>query len=468
MFTASFRGKRARRVTSLVAVVGAGTLLLSACASGGKAGSTTAGTDGKTFAYLSATENTTVQDTLKKLSTTACSAQNKALPLAVSTVPQANIDQKLQLLAGQKALPTVFQPSLPSTVHQLLQANQVVDVTKALTKLGVADDITPAALSTMKQIFGPTDVSLPTEFNVEGIWYNKKIFAANNITIPTTWDELVADSAKLNSAGVQPFAADGKDGWPITRLLGNYIFRDIGPDAMKAVEDGKAKLTDAEYVKAASAIASLGKAGYFGKSVGSIDYNTATNEFLTGKTAMFYMGSWILSSYNDPKQNKIGSANIGFMPFPTVAGGKGTIDQIPANVGTPITLASGSYGPKTAAWVKCIAQKLRHHRVEGRRRDQRVQGEHARLGAAGTDDAGPVHDQFDEEHGALVRGADARQAVDRRRDIRGVSGQRQPDAAGVHGRRPGCRPVGPSSDRGGAGARRHHHPLTVSQREESR
>ena len=37
----------------------------------------------------------------------------------------------------------------------------------------------------------------------------------------------------LKAAGVQPFAADGKDGWPITRLVGNYIARDLGPDALQ-------------------------------------------------------------------------------------------------------------------------------------------------------------------------------------------------------------------------------------------
>lgn len=355
MTTALTRPRRTRRVLSLVAIVGAGALMLSACSSGGGSSSGSS-SDPSKLAYLSVTENTTVSAVLKKLGSGVCSAENKALPLSVSTQPQAQIDQKLQLLAGQKALPSIMMPNSPATVKTLAKSGALVDFTTQLKKLGVADDITPAALSTMKQTFGDKQVTLPTEFNVEGIWYNKKIFTDNKITVPTTWNGLVDASAKLDSAGVQPFSADGKDGWPITRLIGDYLFRDLGPDAMKDVADGKAKLTDAEYVKAATAIANLGSKGYFGPSVGSIDYDTAVSTFLNGKAAMFYMGTWILSAFNDPKQNLIGADNIGFMPFPTVSGGKGSIDQIPSNVGVPITFASKTFGTKTANWTKCIAK----------------------------------------------------------------------------------------------------------------
>jgi raffinose/stachyose/melibiose transport system substrate-binding protein len=339
---------------SLAAVVGISAALLTACST--TSDNTGSSTDPAKLTYLSSQENTTVQGILKDLSTNQCAAENKALPLSISTQPQAQIDQKLQLLAGQKALPSLMMPNSPAITKTLTKSGALENMTTELKKLGVADDITPAALSTMQQVFGDEQVTLPTEFNVEGIWYNKKIFTENNITVPETWDALVAAAAKLDAAGVQPFSAAGKDGWPVTRLIGDYLFRDIGPDAMKNVADGTAKLTDAKYVKAATAVADLGAKGYFGPSVGSIDYNTAANTFMSGKAAMFYMGTWTLANFNDPKQNLVGADNIGFMPFPAVSGGAGTIDQIPANVGTPITFSSKTFGPKTAAWVKCIAE----------------------------------------------------------------------------------------------------------------
>jgi raffinose/stachyose/melibiose transport system substrate-binding protein len=48
-----------------------------------------------------------------------------------------------------------------------------------------------------------------------GIYYNKDLFAANNVAVPTTWNELVAACETFNAAGVSCMTAGGKDGWPI-------------------------------------------------------------------------------------------------------------------------------------------------------------------------------------------------------------------------------------------------------------
>ena len=80
-----------------------------------------------------------------------------------------------------------------------------------------------------------------------------------------------------------------------------------------------------------------------------------TTQFLTGQSAMMYMGTWLLASINDPTQNTQGN-NIGFMPFPAVTGGKGSINQYPANVGSPSVINAKAYGPAGEAWLKCIAQ----------------------------------------------------------------------------------------------------------------
>jgi raffinose/stachyose/melibiose transport system substrate-binding protein len=140
-------------------------------------------------------------------------------------------------------------------------------------------------------------------------------------------------------------------------LVSGYIFRSLGPDAMQKVADGDAKLTDPEYVAAAKQIADLGAAGYFGDNVASLDYDAATNEFLTGKAAMIYMGSWLLGNINSDA-NQIGADNVGFMPFPAVDGGAGSIDEYPSNVGLPATFNAKTYAAdnNVGAWLKCITE----------------------------------------------------------------------------------------------------------------
>lgn len=326
----------------------------STTASGQTSAPAAAGQDGSAFTVLSNAENTTVPGELKKLAAGACSTENAALPLQIQTVPQASLDQKLQLLAGQGALPAMFAAgNAPATTKTLVQAGDVANLQDELTKLGVISDVEPAAVSTIKNLYGGFYV-IPDEFNIEGIFYNKKIFSANGISVPTTWDELTADAAKLQAKGIQPFSASGQQGWPITRLISGYLYRSLGPDALNDIASGKAKLTDASYVKAAQAVADLGAKGYFGKGVESIDYNTSVNTFLTGKAAMLYMGTWVLANISDKSADTVGAGNIGFMPFPSVTGGAGDSTQYPANVGLPFTFGAKTLGPKTEAWLKCI------------------------------------------------------------------------------------------------------------------
>lgn len=340
---------RSRRAAAIVATGAAAVLALTACAGGGNAAG------GSSFSFLVNQENTTIPELLTSLSTDQCKAENDAQPLQVETVPQTQLDQKLQLLAGQNALPTQYAAgNAPALTKELAKGGQVLDLNKTLTDLGVIDKIEPAAISTIEQLYGGFNV-LPYQYNIEGIWYNKQLLSDNGIQAPESWDELTAAAAKLQGAGVQPFAASGEQGWPLTRLISGYIFRDLGPDALQKVADGEAKLTDPEYVAAAQAVADLGTAGYFGQGVGSIDYDTAFNTFLTGKAAFFYMGSWALANFADASANQIGSENIGFLPFPNVTGGAGDASQTPANVGLPMALSAKAYNDNTGKWLTCIA-----------------------------------------------------------------------------------------------------------------
>lgn len=349
--------RRAQRLLPTLALISAGAIALAGCSGGSAPTESAAGGDGE-FTYLGQTENTTIIGTLETLASGVCEAENEAAPLKSDSIAGTQWDQQLQLLVSQGALSDMqMAAGTPSLMSQFIEADQVLNLSETLDELGASDAILPAAESTITALYGDGDLyALPTEFNIEGFWFNKQLLADNGIDVPATWDELVDAAETLDAAGVQPFAAAGKDGWPLTRLVGDYIFRDLGPDALQKIADGEAKLTDPEYVAAADAVAELGKAGYFGEAIGSVDYNAAMNMFLTGKAAFFYMGSWALANFNDEAQNQIGVDNVGFAPFPAVEGGAGSIDQIPANVGIPVMFSSKGADADTKAWIKCIAE----------------------------------------------------------------------------------------------------------------
>ena len=277
--------------------------------------------------------------------------------LTVNDVPQNQTDQKLQLEGAQNALPDMFfGPGTPAAQKQMCDQGLALNIGDTVAKLGDASALNPAAVQVIENQQGGKLCAIPFELNIEGFWYNTKIFAANGLTPPATWDALVSDAAALSAKGVQPFAASGLQGWPLTRLISGYIFRDQGPGAMQKIADGSAKLTDPEYVKAAAAVAALGSKNYFGKGVASLDYSPAEDEFLQGKAAMYYMGSWALSDFNNTSLDQIGDSNIGFFPFPAVTGGAGSIDQTPENAGQPIMISAKNYNanPAFADWLKFV------------------------------------------------------------------------------------------------------------------
>lgn len=349
------RTPRSRRVMLATAITLAVITPLAACAGGssGESGGGAGGTDPETFTVMTANENATLENLLTTLSEGACKAENEALPLEHQKVAQADTVQKVTLLASQDALPshTIAGTALIRPDGDLGAAGLVQD----LMETGAEEYILPAAASTEENVYGGV-VSMPYQYNIEGFWYNKQIFEEQGIEIPTTWEDLLAVADGLEQAGIQPLTTAGASGFPLTRLLGMYIFRNVGPDAMAAIRDGEAKLTDEGYVAGAQALADLAAAGYFGEGFSTRDGDTSTNDFLTGKAAITYDGSWLLGAINDPERNQIGAENVGFFPFPEVEGGEGAIEQYPANAGAPMIISAKQFGPKVGDWVTCIAE----------------------------------------------------------------------------------------------------------------
>ena len=253
--------RSSRRSLILTGLALATVIPLSACA-GGSAPSETAdagggpsGTDPDTFTVLTANENPTLEAQLTALSEDQCKAENEALPLEHEKTAQADVVQKVTLLAGQDALPAHFiaGTAMVRPDGDLGKAELVLDYEKLLTDAGAWDNVLPAAASTVNNVYGQM-VSLPYQYNLEGIWYNKEIFEELDIDEPQTFDELLDASETIADGGYVPFAMAGAAGWPLTRIMGLHIFRDVGPDAMVDIRDGNAKLTDEGYVAGAAAL----------------------------------------------------------------------------------------------------------------------------------------------------------------------------------------------------------------------
>lgn len=150
---------------------------------------------------------------------------------------------------------------------------------------------------------------LPYAAQTTLVYYNKGDFAKAGIKAPPrTYAELVDDSAKLKSKGVNPFVVGGggKDSWadmfPLICTVATDVYKKT-PDWLSQRGSGKVKFTDQAFVTAAQKVADLAKKGYIDRAGLSRSYADTEQAFRDGKGAMYPMGSWFSASADSKKPN---------------------------------------------------------------------------------------------------------------------------------------------------------------------
>ncbi|MBX0331002.1 extracellular solute-binding protein [Oscillochloris sp. ZM17-4] len=146
-----------------------------------------------------------------------------------------------------------------------------------------------------------------------GIYYNKDLFAANNVAVPTTWSELVAACATFKAANIPCMTAGGKDGWPI--FVGAYGL--IGaeyPDQSKLVEGlwtGSITWNDAKSLDMWAKMKTYAQ-DMMEQGASGIAGDAAPGRFASGAVAMFPGGTWYASAIDAAQP----SFKWGYIPFP--------------------------------------------------------------------------------------------------------------------------------------------------------
>lgn len=128
-------------------------------------------------------------------------------------VDSDNLKTKVATLAASDDLPDFFAYDAGTPLVDLIDADLVLDVTQALTDLGVYDSLDEGAKAYLANLTGTDSIyDLPLGLNIEGFWYNKALFEQAGIDgAPTTWEEMLADCDKLKEAGIQPIATGAGD-----------------------------------------------------------------------------------------------------------------------------------------------------------------------------------------------------------------------------------------------------------------
>lgn len=183
------------------------------------------------------------------------------------------------------------------------------------------------------------------------LYYNKRVFADAGVQPPKTWDELLSLVNTFKGRGITPIALGGANKWTYLMYEEYLVDRLAGPRAFDAVAAGKPNAwMQPAFIQANTMIQQLVDAGAFPKGFSAISYDTGQASALlyTDKAAMYVMGSWDFGSIKKSAPDFIKNGNLGWVPFPAVAGGKGDPTDVVGNPALFYSVAANSKHKDTA------------------------------------------------------------------------------------------------------------------------
>lgn len=199
-----------------------------------------------------------------------------------SQLTALNASQNLQSLEGAPWLDSV-EPDLQ-------------DIT------GILDDTRYAAL-----------ITTPA---VQGVYYNKQVFAEAGITeVPTDWDSFIELGRTLKGQGVTPFYEMGADRWA-TQWWVQVQLADAAADGLwDRVNANEEKFTDPTILGAIESYKGLIDEGLFNENIKTATFEDQGDALLAGDAAMVVQ----VNSFFNQLQAKTDSAtlneDIGFFPI---------------------------------------------------------------------------------------------------------------------------------------------------------
>ena len=314
-----------RFAVGLVAVTTAA-LALAGC------GSTGSTADGKTEITLSM-QNPDVKtaDPATWAIVQAFEKENPDITVTVSGEAVAEHLQKLSIAAQSDTLPDIFW-IYKSNAEDMLKAGKLLDLKPILDELSLTDkfpDSTVKNFTSNGKIYG-----VPYQGLLTGLWVNKKILEDNGVSMPKTFDDLLAASKTLSEKGITTISNGANQSsfsvWSFLTDLDRFGYE----DKVEGLLDGSTKYTNDDFLRLYEHIDELRKAGAFASNVSTQTYQQAVDQFTSGKAAMLDAGVWASSAIQDSDV----ASDIAFWQGPQFSDGVGEQNIIMNVASAPFAL----------------------------------------------------------------------------------------------------------------------------------
>lgn len=222
---------------------------------------------------------------------------------------------------------------------------QLEPITKLFHEEGF-DKVMPLLLLQQISIRGEI-YSMPIDIHRSNlIWYNPKVFKANNLQPPRTMEEFFSVAEKFKAKGITPLAIGG--GFELGQLFESVLLATYGPDDYVRLLNGDATLWEDE--RLTSAIKTFKRMlDYTNADRSATGWDVAAVMVASGKAAMTETGDWANGEYKS--QGAKPNIDYGWAPAPST---DGTFMWLSDSFALP---KGSSHHDAVLAWLKAVGSK---------------------------------------------------------------------------------------------------------------
>ena len=324
------------RRQALAALAGGAAIMATAAGCGFKSsGGASSSADGDVSYWAQVDPTNTVQQA-------AISAFNKTSKgqVSLSTIASTGYLSKVQTAMGSSAMPGLFFNWGGGSLSDYVKAGKLVVLDSSLESHFLTSPL-QAGIVDGKFVGVPCRGTQPVF-----IYYNKALFKQVGVEAPTTYAELTNLVKVFKARGITPFTIAGTsaNSWTELMWLEYLVDRLAGPTLFASIAGGEWDgWKDAAVLQAAEMIQELVSSGAFGSNYGSVNYGAGGTStlFATGRAAMQLMGSWDYATLETISASFTAN-DLGYVPFPSVEGGKGNPKNVSGNPTNYISMTTAA------------------------------------------------------------------------------------------------------------------------------
>ncbi|MDA3957226.1 ABC transporter substrate-binding protein, partial [Oceanispirochaeta sp.] len=199
--------------------------------------------------------------------------------------------QKFQAMVASRELPDVFTTYIGKRTAYVTETGNAMDLNEYLT-----DDFKSQFSSATWEAQGSKGeiyTIAPSMAVCHAMYVNTALLKKLGLTIPKTYNELLAQVKTIRDAGYYPVSMGNKDQWVVNSwLLSAFVDRMGGKEWFNKAMVGDASFTDAPFVKSLAFVNDMVQKDVFSPGVNQMSNTEADQEFYQQKSVYLIDAGW--------------------------------------------------------------------------------------------------------------------------------------------------------------------------------